>query len=350
METKLNGQERLEWLDVLKCLAMFLVLLGHCIVVDGTEYLRHYIYSFHMPIFFIISGMGYYLQTRKREYTFKEMLSNKCRTLLWPYFTLSFLCVIPWILNFRILSESALSYKELIAGIFYGHSNFLVGPTNSMWFVLTLFLAVMCVFILQFIMKNNEQCIIAATIGIAAIGYATSLYKDDFYPPWHFDTVPMAILFVVMGYFAMKYFNYIKQFLGGYGRQAVLLIAFTVIGFCCARFNAKISMFSNSYGDFLLFIGSVLGFGMACLILAMWCPKLKVLAFIGRNTLVYLAFHMPIFTFMTKCPGIDVYFTEHPYIKAVVTFILLIPISWVFEKYLYVLLGKKRKNKEKKSA
>lgn len=342
---KKNTTQRLEWLDVLKCIAMLLVLLGHCADTAGKESLKYYIYSFHMPIFFIISGIGYYLQTSRKNYSFREMLENKSRTLLWPYFALNFLSLIPWTINFRVLSESSLTYKELLLGIFYGHKNYVTGPSNSSWFVLTLFLAIMCFKILQIVMKENESMIICSMIGITTFGYALSMYKDEFFPPWHFDTVPIAMFFIACGYFFMKYYDYVLAFIGGLGRQFAILVVSIPIGYYCARFNVKISMSVNTYGDFLLFIGAVIGFSMACLILAMWCPKIKVLTFIGRNTMVYLMFHMPVYAFLIRCPGISEYFMIHPYIKAIVTFIILIPVSWIFEKYLYVFLGKRRTKK-----
>ena len=59
--------QHLEWIDSVKGLAIFLVIVGHCI--DGyrdagifKQYLlefnslHNFIYSFHMPLFFIISG------------------------------------------------------------------------------------------------------------------------------------------------------------------------------------------------------------------------------------------------------------------------------------------------------
>ena len=336
---------RIEWLDVLKCIAMFTVLLGHCADTNGPNSLKYYIYSFHMPIFFIISGMSYFLQMQKHEYTFIEILKNKSRTLLWPYFVLNFIALIPWTLNFRILSTSNLTYYELILGIFYGHKNYVTGPSNSTWFILTLFLTIMSFYIIHYALKGNYQSVIPTIIGITAIGYTMSLYKDDFFPPWHFDTVPIALLFVAIGYYFIEHYKTIEIYLKGIYRQIIIFILAILIGYCCARFNTKISMSVNTYGDFLLFIGSVIAFSSACLILSIWLPKLRVLTLIGRNTIVYLVFHMPVFAFLTRYALICDYFLEHPYIKAIVTFILLIPVSWVFENWLYVLIGKRRRTK-----
>jgi len=51
---------RILWLDALKCFAMFLVIWGHVIQYGVTDYLENDIhigiYSFHMPLFMMISG------------------------------------------------------------------------------------------------------------------------------------------------------------------------------------------------------------------------------------------------------------------------------------------------------
>ena len=47
-------QERKKYIDILKGIGIFYVILGH---VTHTSFLFRYIYSFHMPLFFFISGM-----------------------------------------------------------------------------------------------------------------------------------------------------------------------------------------------------------------------------------------------------------------------------------------------------
>lgn len=46
---------RLAWVDWAKALAIFFVVVGHV----GIEYLRPFVYAFHVPAFFVISGYLY---------------------------------------------------------------------------------------------------------------------------------------------------------------------------------------------------------------------------------------------------------------------------------------------------
>lgn len=48
--------KRIEYIDNARGIAMLLVILGHC--TQGVEYtLNHFICSFHMPLFFFLSGI-----------------------------------------------------------------------------------------------------------------------------------------------------------------------------------------------------------------------------------------------------------------------------------------------------
>ena len=49
-------KQRIEYLDSVKAFAIVLMMLGHCYWKESVPYLNAAIYSFHMPLFFIISG------------------------------------------------------------------------------------------------------------------------------------------------------------------------------------------------------------------------------------------------------------------------------------------------------
>jgi fucose 4-O-acetylase-like acetyltransferase len=49
--------QRIEWIDVAKGIGIFLVIVGHLISHDNFNLLADYIYSFHMPLFFFLSGL-----------------------------------------------------------------------------------------------------------------------------------------------------------------------------------------------------------------------------------------------------------------------------------------------------
>lgn len=78
---------RLEWIDIAKCLAIILVVLGHA---TGASIVGKYIYSFHMPLFFIISGMCF----TNGKYKIKNLVKKRFKQLFLPAIWLTFISVI----------------------------------------------------------------------------------------------------------------------------------------------------------------------------------------------------------------------------------------------------------------
>ena len=84
---------RITWVDNAKAIGIFLVVMGHFVDV---EIVKAYIYSFHMPLFFFLSG---YLFTKKD--TFNIFLKKKFNTLVIPYFIFAFIGAIFYALRLK---------------------------------------------------------------------------------------------------------------------------------------------------------------------------------------------------------------------------------------------------------
>lgn len=82
-----ENKERL-FINILKGLAVFFMIWGHCVqycIPHGVDFFENtvfkFIYSFHMPLFMLISGYLFYASLEKRE--FKEIISHRVSTLLY---------------------------------------------------------------------------------------------------------------------------------------------------------------------------------------------------------------------------------------------------------------------------
>ena len=58
METVKSNKRRIEMIDIAKALAIVLVILGHTVGNFDMPAYRLIIYTFHMPLFFILAGMS----------------------------------------------------------------------------------------------------------------------------------------------------------------------------------------------------------------------------------------------------------------------------------------------------
>ena len=70
--------KRIEWLDVIKALGIVLVYFGHAHVPGNI-----YIYMFHMPMFFIISGFCWN-EEKNRSMSFKAGAKKKFKAYMIP--------------------------------------------------------------------------------------------------------------------------------------------------------------------------------------------------------------------------------------------------------------------------
>ena len=80
--------ERVKWIDSLRGFAIVLVILGHAGI---PQTMRIWIYSFHIPLFFFISG---YVFSLKKVNNFKEFLIKKIKGIVIPLICFSFVAVI----------------------------------------------------------------------------------------------------------------------------------------------------------------------------------------------------------------------------------------------------------------
>lgn len=81
METK----KRIEYIDAAKAIAIMLVIIGHCHWLGAIPRLGNLIYTFHMPLFFMVSG--FFL----KDLPIRDAFVKYAKAYLWPYLMIGFL-------------------------------------------------------------------------------------------------------------------------------------------------------------------------------------------------------------------------------------------------------------------
>ena len=69
--------ERYTWIDCIKGIGIFLVVLGH---IYKDNYIGLWIYSFHMPLFFMLSGYLMYAKSVDWKCGGASYLTRKSKT------------------------------------------------------------------------------------------------------------------------------------------------------------------------------------------------------------------------------------------------------------------------------
>lgn len=117
------GQQRIVYLDLVKLFTIYLVIMGHVIAMMVNGYtvggrMHALIYSFHMPLFMMLSG--YFISSKTLSKTVPDFLLTKARQLLLPAVTCTAICLL-----YLFLAREHVNIRDEIIG-------------NS-WFLKTLF-------------------------------------------------------------------------------------------------------------------------------------------------------------------------------------------------------------------
>lgn len=126
-------QNRFDEIDALRGFAMFLVVLGHSIIVYPTNLhenillgnLYEFISTFHLPLFFIVSGYCFSYKSNYGQYIVK-----KIKRILIPYFVFSLINILLRTLIPTLINQND-SFLNLLKDVFINGGEY--------WFLYTLF-------------------------------------------------------------------------------------------------------------------------------------------------------------------------------------------------------------------
>lgn len=118
----MDKKESFYW-DLVKGIAIFLMLWGHCIQYCALDTLNCFedfafkaIYSFHMPVFMLVSGYLFYYSFRKRN--LGELLKHRIQGMLHPIVMATILSNVLMLLPTYVLSDRAdILFGSLFSGI-----------------------------------------------------------------------------------------------------------------------------------------------------------------------------------------------------------------------------------------
>lgn len=264
-------------LNIVKALCIILMVVGHS---DPPAGLHGFIYLFHMPAFFFLSG-----------YLFKEswldrpggFIKKRLGTLYAPYVFWELVFLLLGGLFFRLhLADTQLTGREMLSQAFKyitfrGHQPLL----NGYWFLKTLFFcSTGCFFVLK--LFPRKPAFLAAWIaGLLAAAGCCRLVP--------FDTTMISRLLLACAF-------YLSGFLFARFRReiplSVALAAMAAVAVISLFWRETI--FVDGWGVLLYYPVALLGiigvFGIAA-VLDRWDPVARFLDFTGRATLTILTFH-----------------------------------------------------------
>lgn len=256
-----------DWVITAKGIGIILVVFGH--VIRGLEakkllnndvflFIDDIIYSFHMPLFFLISG--FFIKKSLSRYRKKEILMHKLKTLMYPYFIWSI---------FQILINVILSNYTNNSTSLWAITKLVYLPIAPFWYLYSLFI----MYVLAVFTKNintKVNLIFAAILYIlpnTGIVLIENLF--DFY------------IYFVLGTFV---FNKLEKINNNIVTILGLFLLFT-ISFYCFKYTMGMSVIR------LYFIPGLTG-ALVILSVSKIINKNKILKHLGNESLGIFLTHI----------------------------------------------------------
>lgn len=274
-------KKRLKYIDIAKGISILLVILGHCLPENNI--FRQYIYTFHMPLFFIISGIFY------KKLDVKEQLKKDIKLLIIPYCITSLIIIaIKTVAKIGSINNMIRNFTKWAMAMLYGSGdidtfmNIHIEPIGTIWFLLSLF---WIRFIFNLIMKIDRKYLRVLIIVILnIIGF---ILPKIVWLPLSLETAFIAINFYYVGYIL----NNKKMLDRINGKVFAICFIIWIIG---SKFIVTYCV--NNYYN-LYYLNIIIGI-IGTINVIYLCKKIEsikyindILSWIGKNSLYILCIH-----------------------------------------------------------
>lgn len=319
------------WVDWMKAFGMLVIIWGHCFPTG----LSPFIYSFSVPLFFVISGFLF-----KRQQSFSLFFRKNFHSIILPYLIL---CVIKdlsyWIKNIGDMEAFLLSPIAILSGF---HTLFDAPGAKNLWFVYTLFILRLVV---QLCGTGRHALLAVSLVSVAA----SVLYNvSGLDLRWAVTNSFLAMPYFVVGILCKNIINELAAKLMGVNRM-VLFAVFCVlmlVVFVVSDFNGAAWMYQGGFGNnvVLFYLLGLWGtFAFFTLSVMLNDVHSKIISYISIGTIVILQFHRdvyhPIGKFIAELnPSV---FDEAVYtlLASAVVLVVFVPIIMLLGRYAPVFIG-----------
>lgn len=335
--------QRNMYIDVIKAISILLVVVGHCIQYGaGIEYLQSgvflyhrafiFIYSFHMPLFMLISGYLFALSCKNKSS--KQLLINKVKQLLVPLFCWSFVSLFVQMIKIAVgASAQEITFLWMCQTV---NASFWGGP----WFLWALWWSSVVLILGRTLCKDNALFYLAICLACFVVPDLnnTAMYKYMF-------------PFFYLAYAFNKY-DYKSKFKKIYSHKLFALgsvIVFAVFlpfynfdtyiyttGYCVLGKNVAYQLHNDCFRFFIGITGSVaimcvLGVFMESMPQNVWKP----FAYIGANTLgIYIISNYLFDEVLKRLPIAGLHF-GWVVLESVCVLSVALGITYLLKKYKY---------------
>lgn len=275
-------------IDLAKTFGIALVVLGH---VSGSGEstgllgIRHFLYQFHVPLFFFLSGY-----CSKEEEAWKTFVIKKIRRLYLPFVisNLVFYCI--HVITHTLAGETfpAIDITKHCIKILLGLSLTPLG--GATWFLITLLEALVLYKILDTLFHRLPIVILLTSLLLGIAGTYFDL-------PWGISSALIALFFVCVGHFTKR--HVIISHMKGWCKLLLGLIGGSIV-YGCSYINHPDIALHRFESIPLFWISALIGIYMV-LLLTSCLSQFHTLSFLGKwgqRTIWILIGHFTAFKFI----------------------------------------------------
>jgi fucose 4-O-acetylase-like acetyltransferase len=369
---------RLHWIDSLKGIGIILVVLAHCNL--STHYILSgefniYICSFVMPLFFFISG--FLFDFGKYAESTINFVKGRFKSIIVPYFFFAILTCIFYILMDTAYQPGVTNIEFFKFGILNGiYSILYAGPLISynpaLWFLTCLFVTELLFYGFSKKYYGEPRKLVFWLTAAGVIGYLYSVYVP-FRLPWNADVAFSAVVFYGAGNLFKRITepkerlkaelemgsnldsnsklrersSSVEKFFPGIVILLNLLYLAYLLNFPTTGWF--VDMNNMEYGSFASFYFLAFSGIFAYIYLFKKIGSSKVLEYYGRNSLIVLAFHLPIRDILRNIAAIS-FGIKPEYLSynaafglsfTILTLLCMIPLIFLINNYFPFMIGRK---------
>lgn len=324
-------KQRVAYIDIAKAIGITLVILGH-MEISGNLY--NYLFSFHMPLFIILSGMVF-----KRERIWKNV-----KVLLISFLSLTIILSVADVIVKWLVKHESIDVFTYVKAILGGAAapNYRFDPAPAIWFLTALIIIELFSYLLHFLGRFRWLLI----PGLIALGVVLSFFKENSYIPWNIDAALFLIPFFELGKLSKDWIAKIKiksLFFALIGLSALLfLIPLSML-------NGAVNIYRCQWGNNLLlyYINSLIG-STAIIFISIGVssvPHTKFICWLGKNTVVPMAAHQFILPYAAIIMGYIPYYGRFVFtiIELIIMMTACYLVAWLVGRFCPVILGKTKK-------
>lgn len=327
--------KRLNKIDILRALGIWLMISGHVFSFFGK--FDRYIHTFHMPLFFCVSG---FLFQSRSEVTMVSQTIKKAKRLLLPYVTYGGINYAAW---FLLVKEEQVWYEPLRNLVTYNTSGLPI--CGALWFLTALFWTE--VFYLGFdrMVKNSRR----RSILVITVAVFTSWIQNhvSFRLPLTMDTGVVCMGFYEIGRLCRFHGAGLYKCLlnNSAGRNLALGGLLAAINALLAFVNPYVNIKSGWYGVVPLFwLNALVGVAACFLFTLLLDQKLRdngvikrYFVSVGTGSIVFLGFNQ-LAILCTRRLLKRTFLMDDPWINSITVFVIVMAVL----QSLYMVLRKSK--------